>query len=95
VCRELEGSRDLIIGLAEGKILPLVVHVLEGRMSDEDEADSPACESGATDRPTQGVSPNRLRHGGASARDGDYSQQIRGGARARSGASPKRRARKV
>jgi hypothetical protein len=64
VCAELEGSRDLIVGLAEGKIPPLVVHVLEGRMSDEDEADSPACESGSTDRPTQGVSPNRLRHGG-------------------------------
>jgi hypothetical protein len=39
VCRELEGSRDLIIGLAEGKIPPLVVHVLEGRISAEDEAD--------------------------------------------------------
>jgi hypothetical protein len=36
-CRELDGSRDLIIGLAEGRTPPLVVHVLEGRLSAADE----------------------------------------------------------
>jgi hypothetical protein len=91
VCRELDGSRDLIIGLAEGKIPPLVVHVLEGPMSDEDEPDSQAGESGSTDRPTQGVSPNRLEARGASPRGGDCPQQIRAAAPAWSGASPKRR----
>jgi hypothetical protein len=37
VCRELDGSRDLIIGLAEGRVPPLVVHILKGPLSDEDE----------------------------------------------------------
>jgi hypothetical protein len=35
--RELDGSRDLVIALAEGRVPPLVVHILEGRISDEDE----------------------------------------------------------
>jgi hypothetical protein len=37
--KELDGSRDIVISLAEDRVPPLVMHVLEGRFSDEDVAD--------------------------------------------------------
>jgi hypothetical protein len=39
VCRELDGSRDLVIALTEGRVPPLVIHAIEGRLSVEDEAE--------------------------------------------------------
>jgi hypothetical protein len=36
ICRELDDSRDLVIGIAENRASPLIVHALEGRLSDED-----------------------------------------------------------
>jgi hypothetical protein len=35
--RTLDGSRDLVIDLAEGRVPPLVLHVLERRIDHEDE----------------------------------------------------------
>jgi hypothetical protein len=37
--RQLDGSRNLVVSLAENRVPPLVVHVIEGRLSEEDEAD--------------------------------------------------------
>jgi hypothetical protein len=37
--RRLNGSKDLVVALAERKTLPLIAHVLEHRLQPEDEAD--------------------------------------------------------
>jgi hypothetical protein len=37
-CCTLDGSRDLVIGLAKGRVPPLVQHVLEQRLDRADEA---------------------------------------------------------
>jgi hypothetical protein len=38
ICRQLDGSRELVLGLAEGKVLELVVHVLDRSLTTEDAA---------------------------------------------------------
>jgi hypothetical protein len=37
--RQLDGSRDLVVALAEGQVPPLIAHVLEVRMTHADEAE--------------------------------------------------------
>jgi hypothetical protein len=37
--RQLDGSRDLVIDLAEGRAPPVVLHVLERRLLRQDEAE--------------------------------------------------------
>jgi hypothetical protein len=35
--RQLDGSRDLVLALAEGRCPPIVIHVIEGRITGADE----------------------------------------------------------